>query len=788
MSPSQRRDGEIAKLQEKIADLQRRVRAGRSGADGNTGLHAEVVRQQHQAHELARVARLVNETLDLTTVSERITESVLELLGVHSSAIRLIQPDGSLKAIALAGRAREFAANRETVPRGVGLVGRAAEEGRAIWTDDFRTDTRFVSNPEQRERNAAAGIVAGLAVPLRVTGRVIGVLSVGNPEPRVFTEAEIELLQGFADQAAAAINNAQNQQALASQAERLRILHEIDRALISEQAPEAIAEAVVRPLRDLLGIPRVIVNIFDLEAGEAYWLAAAGRRRSYAGPGIRYSLRMAGNVEALKRGEPQILDVDTMPPSPEAEALLASGVHVYMVVPMIAGGELIGSVSIGAAAEPFPPEQVSIAQEAATQLAIAIAQARLHEQVKRQATELEARVEDRTRELRVATAEADRANQAKSEFLSRMSHELRTPLNAILGFAQLLELDAQSAEQQESVGQILRAGRHLLGLINEILDISRIEAGRMQLSLEPVPLHETVRQAIDLVQPSAAEARVTVRSTGIDAHVHVLADRQRLQQVMLNLLSNGVKYNHAGGTVTASYAEAADDRVRVDVADTGPGIAADRLARLFTPFDRLGAEASAVEGTGLGLALSKSLVEAMGGSLRVRSQPGTGSTFSIELTRVAAPAASPAVTAVASAPVVRKSAPREEQKILYIEDNLSNLALVESILARRPGTTVLSAMQGRVGVDLARDHRPALILLDRHLPDIPGEEVFRQLRTDSRTRDIPVIVLSADAMPARMRQFLEGGVRAYLTKPLDVPLLLAAIDDALRGGSRPDPS
>src|SRR3989449_57062 len=662
---------EVARLREAVADLERQLEAARA-----------------RARELARVAHLVNETLDLTTVSERIADGVLGLLGVHSSAIRLLQPDGALKAIALGGRAKEYAGSRDVVPSGVGLIGRAAVEGHPMWTADIRTDARFELNPEICDRNVEVGIVAGLAVPLRVGGKVIGVLSVGSPTPREFTEAEIALLETFADQAAVAINNAQNQEALAKQAERLRIMHEIDRGLIAEQSPDAIAAAAVRPLRELLGVPRAIVNLFDLAAGEVEWLAAAGRHRIRVGPGVRYSLELMGDVEALKRGETQVIDVDAMPPSPEVEALLASGVHVYMVVPMIAGGELIGALSFGGEPGPFPADQVGIAQEAAAQLAIAIAQARLHERVKQQAVELEVRVAERTRELSVATAEADRANLAKSEFLSRMSHELRTPLNAILGFAQLLELDAASAEQQESVGQILRAGRHLLGLINEILDISRIEA-----------------------------------------------------------------------------------------TDTGQGITADKLARLFTPFDRLGAEASAVEGTGL--ALSKSLVEAMGGTLKVRSEPEVGCTFSVELAVVAAPAEREPIAAV-SAPAVDERQPGEAQKILYIEDNLSNLTLVESILSRRPGTTVLSAMQGRVGVDLARDHRPALILLDRHLPDIPGEEVFRQLQADSRTRDIPVIVLSADAMPSRMRQFLDGGVRAYLTKPLDVPALLAAIDEALR--------
>src|SRR5205807_16368 len=344
------------------------------------------------------------------------------------------------------------------------------------------------------------------------------------------TEAEIALLETFADQAAVAINNAQNQEALAKQAERLRILHEIDRGLIAEQSPDPIAAAALRPLRELLGVPRAIVHLFDLAAGEVEWLAGAGRLRSRVAPGGPYPLELMGDGEARNPGE--------------------------------------------------------------------------------------MRVAERARELSVATAEADRANLAKSEFLSRMSDELRTPLNAILGCAQLLELDAASAEQQESVGQILRAGRHLLGLINEILDISRIEAGRLQLSLEPVPVQETVRQAIDLVQPSAAEAHVTVRSEAVEDGVDVLVDRQRLQQVLLKLLSNGVKYHRAGGTVTVACRESPASRLRIEVTDTGPGITADKLARLLTPFDRQGAEASAVEGTGLGLAPSKSLVEAMGGALQ----------------------------------------------------------------------------------------------------------------------------------------------------------------------------
>ncbi len=747
----------------------------------NSRSHAEVVRRQQEAEELARVARLVSETLDLVTVGERITEGVLGLLGVHSSALRLLRRDGSLVGIAAGGRAKEYTDARDVVPAGIGLVGLAATEARPIWTADFRDDARLENSPEICERNAAAGIVAGLAVPMRVAGRVTGVLSVGHPTPRTFTEREISLLQTFADQAAIAINNAQTQEALARQAERLRIMHEIDRALIAEQAPVAIAEAVVFPLRDLLGVPRVIVNLFDLAAGEVEWLAAAGRRRQHLGPGVRYPLRLAGDVEALRRGEPQMIDTRSLLPDPAAEALLSAGLNVYMVVPMIAGGELIGSVSVCSETGPFAPELVSIAQEVATQLAIAIAQARLHERVKGQAAELERRVEERTRELSDATAEADRANRAKSEFLSRMSHELRTPLNAILGFAQLLEMDALPARQDESVDQILRAGRHLLGLINEVLEISRIEAGRLQLSLEPVPVSETLRAAMELIRPSATPLRVSIATDAIDERLHVLADRQRLQQVLLNLLSNAIKYNRPDGTVRASCERVGDERLRISVADTGQGIAADKLDRLFTPFDRMGAEGSAVEGTGLGLALSKALVEAMGGTLYVQSQPGVGSTFSVELQVVAAPVAVAACLPARPSPAGHAHA--SPRTILYIEDNLSNLRLIQSILSQRPGVSVLSAMQGRVGLDLARAHGPDLILLDRHLPDISGDQVFVQLRADPRTRDIPVVVLSADAMSSELRRLLDAGVRAYLTKPLDVRQLLEVIDESLRPAS-----
>src|SRR5713226_8905730 len=436
------------------------------------------------------------------------------------------------------------------------------------------------------------------------------------------------------------------QASLAESTTRLTILHEIDRALIAGEAPVKIAEAALRRLRDLLGVPRAIVNIFDFVAGEAEWLAAAGRRRIRLGPGVRFSLKLMGDVDGLRRGEMQVIDVTSLPQGPEAAALLAGGVREYMVVPMIAGGELIGGLSFGGSPGQFPREQVSIAQEVANQLAIAIAQTRLDERVRRHAVELEQQVGERTHELRTAN---DRLEQE---------------------FAQLLEIDSLTVAQRDSVDHILRGGRHLLGLIDEILDISRIEAGHLAISMEPVLLGEVVRETFELIQPLAATWKVHVDvGTSEAGSPYVLADRQRLKQVLLNFLSNAAKFNRSGGTVKIWVEEALGDRLRINVTDTGPGIPPRLMERLFTPFDRLGAETRGVEGTGLGLALSKRLVEVMGGTIGVESVVGQGSTFWVELPRAECP-----VTGVApSAIQPDKALPTTRGVVLYIEDNLPNL-------------------------------------------------------------------------------------------------------------------
>jgi signal transduction histidine kinase/ActR/RegA family two-component response regulator len=392
---------------------------------------------------------------------------------------------------------------------------------------------------------------------------------------------------------------------------------------------------------------------------------------------------------------------------------------------------------------------------------------------------MEAEVLRRSRELQEANRQLRAANAAKSEFLSRMSHELRTPLNAVLGFGQLLEMDELTAEQRDGVLQILRAGKHLLELINEVLDLARIESGRLSLSPEPTAVRDLIDEAVALIGPLADAAQIDLHLEVEDATV--LADRQRLKQILLNLLSNAVKYNRAGGSVWISSHPGAGERACITVVDTGPGIAAASLERLFEPFERLGAEETGVEGSGLGLSLTKRLVEAMGGTIEVDSEPDRGSTFRIgfplvegqveRYQRLQAPAGGEVDHGVRGT-------------VLYIEDNPSNLRLVRRVLQRRPGVTLASAMLGREGLELASTLAPDLILLDLDLPDVDGEEVLGRLRVDRQTSEIPVVVVTADVAAGRRTRLLAQGARGYLTKPLDVRAFLATLDGVLATHSR----
>lgn len=387
--------------------------------------------------------------------------------------------------------------------------------------------------------------------------------------------------------------------------------------------------------------------------------------------------------------------------------------------------------------------------------------------------------------LHAARVAADGANHAKSQFLSNMSHELRSPLNAILGFAQLME----SAEpppapaQRDSIAQILQAGWYLLELINEILDLALIESGRLSLSTEPTLLARLMGECVAMIEPQARKGGIRIGFAAPDEPVFVNADRTRLKQVFVNLLSNGIKYNRVGGSVDVSVRSTGDGRVRVSFQDTGAGLPPEQLARLFEPFNRLGQEAGEEEGTGIGLVVSKRLVELMGGCIGVESSPGVGSVFWVDIDEA------PAVESVSDdvlplpAPAEAHSAGPPRRTVLCVEDNPTNLLLVARLLARRPDLRLLGAKDGRRGIELAHAERPDVILMDINLPGISGFTALQMLAGNPATARIPVVALSANAMPRDVEKGLAAGFFRYLTKPIKVDEFMATLDLALESAA-----
>jgi PAS domain S-box-containing protein len=383
--------------------------------------------------------------------------------------------------------------------------------------------------------------------------------------------------------------------------------------------------------------------------------------------------------------------------------------------------------------------------------------------------------------LKKAQEEASSANLAKSEFLSRMSHELRTPMNSILGFAQLLEMGELNPGQAKGIKHILNSGKHLLDLINEVLEISRIEAGKLSLSPEPIEVSGVIHEMMEIVWPLAKERHLTLDLLDSkESHLFVLADRQRLKQVLLNLINNAIKYNKTGGSIKISTSLGVRNGhgitpVRISIADTGIGIRAEYISRLFNPFERIGAEISATEGTGLGLAVVKKLVGAMGGSVGVESVVGDGSTFWIELPQT--DAMLNRFDKSENYNDFDSSLTNKSGTILYIEDNVSNIELVEQILqAHCNNIRLISNMNGNEAVRMAREYHPDLILLDLNLPDMHGSEVFDLLKGDEETRKIPVVIISADATSKQLEKLKLKGVDDYLTKPIDVKELLKVVN------------
>jgi PAS domain S-box-containing protein len=403
-------------------------------------------------------------------------------------------------------------------------------------------------------------------------------------------------------------------------------------------------------------------------------------------------------------------------------------------------------------------------------------------QVEYERQQFEQALQEKNVELEAARAAAEKANLAKSEFLSSMSHELRTPLNAVLGFAQLMasEVPPPPAHQQRSIDQILKGGWYLLRLINEILDLAMIESGKVTMSHESMSLMDVLQDCQGMIEPQAQKRGIQMSFPKAGKHLYIHADRTRVKQVMINLLSNAIKYNTPGGAVIVQCNPHGKERVRVSVKDTGAGMSPEHLSQLFQPFNRLGQEDSGEEGTGIGLVVTKQLVELMGGEIGVESSVGVGTLFWVEFEVALAPALAldniDEVSLKRSAPVPGSMI---QPVLLYVEDNPANLALVEQLISRRGDLKLLTAIDAHLGLELARAYVPDLILMDINLPGMSGFGALRALREDPLTAHIPVLALSANAVPRDIEKGMDAGFFRYLTKPIRVHEFMDALDVAL---------
>jgi CheY-like chemotaxis protein len=387
-------------------------------------------------------------------------------------------------------------------------------------------------------------------------------------------------------------------------------------------------------------------------------------------------------------------------------------------------------------------------------------------------------------QLKLAMHTANTASQAKSEFLSRMSHELRTPLNAILGFAQLIEsgTPAPTPRQKHSVDQILKGGWYLLDLINEVLDLALVESGRLVLSNEPIAVMEIMHECRTMIEPQATAHGIRISFDTQKLPLYVFADRIRVKQVLINLLMNAIKYNRVGGTVSVDFAMRPNNILRISVRDSGVGMTPEQQAQLFQPFNRLGKEGSSEEGTGIGLVVTKRLMELMGGEIGVVSAAGVGSVFWIELALTVRAELTPEDAKNAELPPSENEGDGTDQKrytVLYVEDNPANLDLVQQILARRSNVRLLSAATASIGIEFARAHQPDVILMDINLPGLSGIDAMKILHAGAHTAHIPIVALSANAVPRDIEHGLQAGFHDYITKPIKVSAFLQSLDAAL---------
>ena len=516
---------------------------------------------------------------------------------------------------------------------------------------------------------------------------------------------------------------------------------------------DRLMQEAVNTVREM--VPADCASLLEFDEQHGYF-----RCRAEAGwPNPETPATIVGGDESqsgytLKTGIPVIsVDFDAETRFRVSESVRQNGAKSGLTVCIKTGGKSLGVLGVFSLhRRDFSKDEVNFVQTIANVITTAIERHQTVEQI------------------RTAQADAEAANRAKSEFLSRMSHELRTPLNAVIGFAQLLGMEESTERQKESITHISRAGRNLLDLINEVLDVARLDAGRVQFNMEAVDVVELVQELSNATVPAAAKRKIEIHTGKPDGEVpFVLADRERLKQVMLNLLSNGVKFNREGGTLTLAIARPDAAAWRISVTDTGSGIPMEKISRLFVPFERLGTPEGGIEGgTGLGLALCQRVVQALKGRIGVSSTVGVGSTFWIELPATPAPPSHVPISKPIEVPKIPAATSAKFHTVLYIEDDPTNFCLLERILAPRKDIKLLSALLGRQGLAITREQKPDLILLDMNLPDMSGEQVLRTLKGSKSTDAIPIIAVTGELPGEREHELKALGITDTLFKPYKV--------------------